>query len=315
MRTAFVVGLISLAAPAAAHDFFLTFPLDCTLNKTCYIQQYVDRDPGPGSYDFACGGLSYDGHKGTDFALPSLAAMERGVAVLAAAPGQVVRLRDGVPDTGREGMPEGQDCGNGVVIRHKEGWESQYCHLKRESITVTRGDQVQAGDVLGQVGYSGATEFPHMHLSLRRDGAIIDPFDPQNRAKCGPDSPMWQPEITYRPGGLLTMGFSAAIPEYAAVKLGTAHISTLRSDAPALVVWVLGFGARTGDVLHLVIDGPTGPVIDRTIKLDRNQALYFRATGRQRRGDHWPVGRYDATATLTRDGVLLETRKTSISRE
>ena len=73
-----------LAAPAAA-DPTLSLPIDCVLGETCHIQQFVDRDPGPGAGDFRCGGLSYDGHKGTDFAIPTLADMARGVAVLASA--------------------------------------------------------------------------------------------------------------------------------------------------------------------------------------------------------------------------------------
>ncbi len=60
----------------------------------------MDHDPGPDAADFTCNGLSYDTHTGTDFALPSLAAMQAGVAVLAAAPGTVAALRDGMPDTG-----------------------------------------------------------------------------------------------------------------------------------------------------------------------------------------------------------------------
>ena len=74
----------SLAATSAAGDFSLTFPIDCTLDDICFIQQFVDHDPTAGVHDFTCGALSYDGHKGTDFALPSRAAQRAGVNVLAA---------------------------------------------------------------------------------------------------------------------------------------------------------------------------------------------------------------------------------------
>ena len=88
--------LLGSASLAAAEPFSLDFPVDCTLGETCYIQQYVDHDPGPGARDFTCQGLSYDGHKGTDIALPTLAAMAQGVRVRAAAPGVVRARRDGV---------------------------------------------------------------------------------------------------------------------------------------------------------------------------------------------------------------------------
>nr|WP_309501337.1 hypothetical protein [uncultured Roseovarius sp.] len=63
------------AAPAAATERpELGLPVACTLGETCHVQQYVDYDPGPGLRDFMCRSLSYDGHKGTDFALNLLQA-------------------------------------------------------------------------------------------------------------------------------------------------------------------------------------------------------------------------------------------------
>ncbi len=76
--------LMALAPPAGAFD--LAFPAGCTLGQDCYIQQYHDHDPGPEATDYTCGPLSYDGHDGTDIALPTRAAMAAGVAVLAAPP-------------------------------------------------------------------------------------------------------------------------------------------------------------------------------------------------------------------------------------
>jgi murein DD-endopeptidase MepM/ murein hydrolase activator NlpD len=113
--------LMALASPAGA--FELAFPAGCTLGQDCYIQQYHDHDPGPEATDYTCGPLSYDGHDGTDIALPTRADMAAGVAVLAAAPGVVKGLRDGVADAAP--FPTGQDCGNGVVIDHGNGWETQ----------------------------------------------------------------------------------------------------------------------------------------------------------------------------------------------
>ena len=69
-------------------------PIACDPGETCHIQQYVDADPGPGAQDYRCGTLSYEGHKGTDFALTDLSAMVAGVDVLAAAPGVVAAQGD-----------------------------------------------------------------------------------------------------------------------------------------------------------------------------------------------------------------------------
>ena len=177
--------LLSLAAQApccarAADGLVLDLPLACTLGETCLVQQYVDHDPSPAARDYQCGTLSYDGHNGTDFRLPSLAAQRAGVDVLAAAPGVVVRLRNDMDDVA---MPEGgrialgnRLCGNGLVIAHREGWETQYCHMARGSVRVEAGQSVEAGTPLGRVGLSGATVFPHLHFTVRHNGAIVDPF-------------------------------------------------------------------------------------------------------------------------------------------
>ena len=148
-----------LLAPATAGAFDLALPLDCTLNQSCFVQHLPDHDPSPGTRDFTCGTLTYDGHDGTDFALPSLAAMAEGVKVLAAAPGIVRGVRDGVPDiaVSDPAAPplQGRDCGNGVAITHEGGWETQYCHMKQGSVRVKVGDRVETGMPLGEVGLSG----------------------------------------------------------------------------------------------------------------------------------------------------------------
>jgi murein DD-endopeptidase MepM/ murein hydrolase activator NlpD len=74
--------------------------------------------------------------------------------------------------------------GNGVVIDHGNGWETQYCHLKQGSVQVVTGETVTTGTALGQIGQSGRAEFPHVHFAVRHEGAKIDPFAPEATA-CG----------------------------------------------------------------------------------------------------------------------------------
>lgn len=321
MRAALLLILMTSALPASAEVFSLVPPIDCTLGQDCFIQQYMDHDPGPDATDFTCNGLSYDTHKGTDFALPTLAAMQAGVAVLAAAPGRVTALRDGMPDTGltpeTAAQIEGRDCGNGVVIQHQDGWQTQYCHLKQGSVAVREGQVVAAGDRLGLVGLSGNTEFPHVHLSLRQNGQPVDPFDPDGQITCGAPDPvtLWVPPLEYQPGALLDAGFATAIPEYAAIKAGTAAADTISPGAPALVVWGYAFGGRAGDVLHLRITGPGGTVTDHQDKLDKDQAQFFRAAGRRTPPGGWPAGTYSGSITLLRADRIIGTRSIEIGLE
>ncbi len=313
-----LLALLFFAVPAAAKDLVLSIPIDCTLGETCYIQQYVDRDPGPGVLDFSCGVLSYDGHKGTDFALPTLAEMHAGVNVLAAAAGVVTATRNDMLDImqGDHGAPDvsGKECGNGLVIRHKNGWETQYCHLKRGSVIVEKGQKVSKGDVLGQVGLSGKTQFPHVHLSVRKNGAVIDPFDADQTLTCNDtDMPeLWKTDIAYIGSGIIRLGFDNKVPEYADIKAGTAGYDSLTSDAPALVLWAYAFGSLPDSLMLLEINGPKGQVIRQEIRLERQQALFFRAAGKRAKAAGWPVGIYTGSATLLRDGIVISQRETSI---
>jgi Peptidase family M23 len=301
-----------LCASALAGD--LGFPLDCTLGRDCFIQQYVDRDPGPGATDFACGTLAYDGHKGTDFRLADDAAMRRGVNVLAAAPGLVRGVRDGVPDvpSGDEAPSgiSGRECGNGVMVERSDGWSVQCCHMRQGRLRVARGDRVAAGDVLGQVGLSGQTQFPHLHVTVRDpSGRVVDPFDarPQD-ASCtlADQETLWAQPIAYRPGGLLKVGFLDRLPGYDEVRAGTATVPALPADAPAMVFWAHFYGLRTGDRLELTLSAPDGSTLaEMAHVMDRHRAVEFRAAGRKARGA-WPAGDYRGTAVLRRNGAEID---------
>lgn len=294
------LSLISLALALPAGAFELVQPVDCTIGTTCFVQNYFDHDPGPGVADPFCGPLGYDGHDGTDFAIPTLADMAAGVTVRAAAGGTVRAIRDGVPDT--QPFPAGQDCGNGLAITHEGGWETQYCHMKQGSILVAAGQSVTAGTPLGQIGLSGNTQFPHLHLSVRKGGEELDPFAPEATTCGGVTEDLWRDPMPYLAGGIVGIGLSPAVPEFESIKAGTAP--TASASSPALVIWAHLFGPRQGDELTLSITGPEGEVIADTVTIDRTQARSFRAIGRK--GAGWPAGDYTASVVLTRDGIELD---------
>ncbi len=316
-------GLWALTLPfasiALAEDLSLQFPVDCTLGDGCYIQQYMDRDPSDGFSDYQCSKLSYDGHKGTDFALPTRKHMEAGVKVFAAADGRVRGFREGMPDTGYNketaAAIEGKECGNGVVLVHPGGWETQYCHLKQGSIAIRNDQTVNAGDVLGEIGQSGRAEFPHLHLSVRQGGKPVDPFDPDGIVTCNSpgDSTLWAHPPAFSPGGLIDLGFSAGLPSYEDVKAGSAAVDVLRTDASAIVIYGFTYGTQKDDVIRLQISGPDGKILSKDSALERRHAQAYRAVGKKRRGDTpWARGIYLGTATLLRDGKVIDTKETQL---
>lgn len=64
--------------------------------------------------------------------------------------------------------------GNVVVLDHGDGSETRYAHLSR--VSVAAGDAVRQGDVVGNVGSTGASTGPHLHFELRFDGRAVDPL-------------------------------------------------------------------------------------------------------------------------------------------
>ena len=310
---------LTLPASGAAPQFRL--PIRCTPGDDCVIQNYVDRDPGPGWRDYACGVLSYDGHRGTDFRLPSLRRMEEGVEVLAAADGVVVGARDGEPDLSLRdqapGASDGKMAGNGVRIYHGDGWASQYSHLRQGSLRVAKGQRVKAGEVLGQVGLSGHTEFPHLDFSVTQGERVVDPFAVDAAAGCGqPAATLWSPavlaQLTYRPSGVLVAGFAPRALTTRELQRGDRFESRLPADAPAIVFQLELFGARAGDLEELSITDPAGRVLAEQRQLvPGDLALRRLHLGRRRQAAAWPAGSYSAHYVLRRGGeVVAETRAT-----
>ena len=166
---------------------------------------------------------------------------------------------------------------------------------------------------LGKVGLSGNTQFPHLHLTVRKDGEVVDPFDADGQLTCGslPTKTLWTEDVSYQSGGLLDVGFAAGVPDYDDVKAGRVPPPDSES-AEALVIFALAFGARAGDSLRLRIRGPAGEVIDETVPLNKTQALVFRAVGKRRGARGWAQGRYFGEATHARNGIVLSTREISI---
>lgn len=304
------------AGAAAAEAPSLQLPVDCAMGTVCTIQKYVDHDPGPGRMDYACGRLSKDGDTGTDFRVPNLPAMQAGVPVVAAAPGVVRAMRDGMADIsvreiGAEAI-RGREAGNGVVIDHGGGWETQYSHLRNGSVAVQEGERVVAGQRLGLIGMSGNAEFPHTEFSVRYRGEDVDPFvGPVPFSSCDdPRQPLWSEaaleHLAYTPAWLLTAGFATSRPEAEAARRGAYNRDSLRADADALVMWVDVSGTLAGDVQSFRIAGPDGAVVhEHTDTLKDNNISWFAFSGRRSPAGGWQPGRYRGTYTLTRDGKTL----------
>ena len=70
---------------------------------------------------------------------------------------------------GHPKLPAGKDpkdIGNFVLLDHRNGEYSLLVHMKTASVTVRPGDRVEQGELLGRLGFTGDSIFPHLHYSL-----------------------------------------------------------------------------------------------------------------------------------------------------
>lgn len=299
-------------------------PIQCEPGRTCFIQHYVDIDPGAEARDFRCGTATYDGHKGVDFRVLSAAAAKKGVPVLAAAPGTVKGVRDGMLDafsreTGRAGITD-RECGNGMVLDHGGGWETQYCHLRQGSVLVKSGQRVARGEKLGEVGWSGLADFAHLHLSVRKDGQVIEPFSGEGQtAACARDETeggLWDEAargaFPYANGMFLGAGFAQAVPGRAALEHDHDDVRQATRTGPMLLIYTRIANVRAGDQVRIAADGPGGFTIRGLDTLERPNQVQISAAGKKRGDAAWPAGRYSGRAELIRDGKVIAERIVSL---
>jgi murein DD-endopeptidase len=133
--------------------------------------------------DFRGKGLTYDSHNGTDFSIPV------GTRVVAAAPGQVVRIAS---EFNRGGLK--------IFIDHGRGLMTTSAHLARSLVEV--GQIVERGETIALSGYSGLDGFvtfpfgpPHVHFNTWLNGEPVDPFP------YGDEPSLWRAGALPAPAG------------------------------------------------------------------------------------------------------------------
>lgn len=326
LRRLIPLAILSVApVSAVSAEPALGLPLVCPADSSCPIQQFVDIDPGSGARDPWCGAKTYDGHKGTDFRILSMPDVDRGVAVVAMADGVVKATRDGMPDrlvstdADRKSV-ESRECGNGLVLDHGDGVETQYCHMRRGSLLKTRGAKVRKGDILGFVGASGLAAFPHIHVTLRRNGKDIDPFTGLEAGQAcatfeaGAASKGWLDGKAMAALGtpglptILSAGFAdSPITGDQLVRMGIP--APPNGASRALVGYIWAINLVKGDKFALRIE-KDGQLFNQQITqpLDRPKAVYVAYSGKK--GAPQP-GRYWLEAAIMRGGkkIVVESKE------
>ena len=184
------------------------------------ISNFVDHNSKFPSVltDYNCGRRTYDtnsgyNHAGIDFFTWPFGwnKMDNSeVAVLAAAPGVIIDVRDGNFD---RSCSFNNNSWNAVYVRHSDGSVAWYGHLKNGSATTKSiGEEVEEGEYLGIVGSSGNSTGPHLHFEVHDEsGNVVDPF----KGTCNQiESSLWQSQRDYYDSELNALHTQSAGPVF-----------------------------------------------------------------------------------------------------
>jgi hypothetical protein len=160
--------------------------------------------------------------------------------------------------------------------------------------------------VIGQIGQSGAAEFPHLHFGVSHGEKSVDPFTGlEVGAPCGAPgiAPLWQAPLTYSPFNVYAVGFAPGAADFGKIQKDAGSPDRIRGrEAQGLSFWMVFFGAARGDRIRLKVTGPNGEVFAaRNIVQDKRRALQFYFTGKKAKPGGLVPGVYTGKASLERD--------------
>jgi hypothetical protein len=91
-----------------------------------------------------------------------------GQPVYAPCDGEVVEVENELPDLTPPESDSENKAGNYVLLRREDGVAVLLAHLRQGSVVVAPGQRVEEGALLGEVGNSGNTTEPHLHVNAQR---------------------------------------------------------------------------------------------------------------------------------------------------
>lgn len=290
------------ATGSSTPDLEFTAPIAGAPMTDVFYGAYVDHDPSPGVRDYECGGKSYDGHRGVDVLLRSFREQDAGVQVLAAAEGVVASVADGLPDRNTS-WEVGGGFGNHVVVSHPGGFSTIYGHLRRGSVAVAPGARVERGAVLGLVGSSGRSNWPHLHFEVHRDNSVVESFV----GACAAGRSLWRDQLAYQDGfAVVDAGTTHEQPSLATLLERPPTLASVPMDVPSFLFW-LQLANQPAAVVRQELRGPSGAVlqdVERAVGATfsmRYLLLTVPVNGVLTQPGEWEVRTYQ-------DGVLIWTQ-------
>lgn len=154
-----------------------------TPTDTPSLPAYIPPEPSSTGFTWPCPGFSYitspfgprwgRNHNGIDVGDGGI----MGGAAVASKSGTVITVVNNCSHNFAKNYSCG--CGGGygnyVIISHDGTYSTTYAHLSYASVSV--GDYVEQGDVIGAIGSTGHSTGAHLHFEIRVNGAAQNPLN------------------------------------------------------------------------------------------------------------------------------------------
>ena len=112
-----------------------------------------------------------------------------GAEVFSPVEGEVVAVQNAIPDNPIGTVNYGENWGNHVILKSDRKAHVAICHLMAGSIRVQPGQRVSFDTMIGNVGNSGRSAIPHLHMQRQSGpsfGAPTQPFRLANYFEVDP---------------------------------------------------------------------------------------------------------------------------------
>lgn len=318
----FLIFLSFAAKIALAQD--MAFPLVCEPGQSCWIINYPDINGEDGkAQDYTCGPGATDGDSFLRLGLSDVQTISLSPFVLAAQNGVVKDASDGVADrviASRAQLPTGTaNCGNGIVIDHGMGLQTAYCHLRKGSLKVKKGDRVVKGQVIATAGQSGLASWPQLGFAILKSGYMVDPVTGNTTQEgCGfkerPVIALPPLFMSYQPAAIVTMGFSIDPVTREQMAIGKApRFAVMNREERTINLWAMALGIHTGDEVEIRIRDPRGRTFqNQTFVADADYERLPINVSRARGYVGWRQGTYVGEVKVTR---TVANRPVSVTRQ
>ncbi len=248
--------IIIIPSDTYASELKFNTPIQCKIGEDCFLLNQLEK--------VGCGQLPFSTKDGVMFIAKHDALVRDGIKILASQNGKVKAVRSNVDDQDKSTVSIAP-CGNGIIVTHANGYETQYCYLHKDTIKLKKGDKVKEGQELGLMGMSGNINYPAMLFTLKRKNKHIDPFTNNHKSEdCvyNHDKSLWNPEtiktMIHSETIITNYGFTTEEPEIAKARNGDYNTMTIAGNTNIIGYFIDLIGVYEGDLIIIEMLSPDG---------------------------------------------------------